>query len=187
MAAKCLCLIVVAGLLLPANVAGADDIVYHDHIIDCLGAPWPSGAEESMNVRTRGLSPSRAVSFEQRGIAVSPKQVVLRLLFKFDSTELADEQSHAQLTELGLALASPQLHHITVEIEGHTCNLGPDAYNERLSHKRAERIERDLVIRYGIDPGRIRAEGYGERYPIAANTCEENRRLNRRVVITRLE
>lgn len=160
--------------------AGAADIVSCAHIIDCLGAP--SDRTEATTQRTRGLSAPH-----ERGIAVSPRQVVLHLLFLFDSTELADERSRAQLRELGRALSSPELNRISVSIQGHTCDLGSDAYNDRLSRDRACRIQSDLVNRFDIDPGRMHAEGYGERYPLVNNTSERNRRLNRRVVVTRIE
>lgn len=67
------------------------------------------------------------------------------------------------------------------EIEGHTDNVGSDAYNLKLSQKRAESVMKHLVSK-GIDPSRMKAVGYGETRPVADNNTKEGRDRNRRVV-----
>lgn len=69
----------------------------------------------------------------------------------------------------------------TAEIEGHTDSRGTEAYNLKLSQKRAENVMKYLID-YGIDPGRLKAVGYGESMPIADNATKEGRQKNRRVV-----
>ena len=66
-------------------------------------------------------------------------------------------------------------------IEGHTDSAGDDEDNLKLSQQRAENVMQHLVD-YGIDPSRLKAEGYGEARPIADNSTEEGRQKNRRVV-----
>src|SRR5213594_1958989 len=69
-----------------------------------------------------------------------------------------------------------------VVIEGHTDSIGGDAYNKKLSERRAEAVKRYLV-RQGIDAGRIRTVGYGKTKPVADNTTEEGRAKNRRAEV----
>lgn len=69
-----------------------------------------------------------------------------------------------------------------VLIEGHTDSVGSDEYNLGLSRNRAGAVSEKLA-RDGIDPGRITAVGYGEKYPAVSNDTEANRALNRRVEV----
>ncbi len=65
---------------------------------------------------------------------------------------------------------------------GHTDSVGSDAYNEKLSLRRADAVKAYLVSK-GLDPARLYTEGKGESQPIAPNTSAEGRAKNRRVTI----
>lgn len=67
-------------------------------------------------------------------------------------------------------------------IEGHTDNTGEDAYNQKLSEKRAVSVE-DYLVTQGVPDKRIATKGYGEQQPLNTNTTDEERRLNRRVEV----
>jgi outer membrane protein OmpA-like peptidoglycan-associated protein len=67
-----------------------------------------------------------------------------------------------------------------VTIEGHTDSAGSESYNMKLSEERARAVGEALVAR-GVDPGRVTAVGLGESRPIASNTTESGKQLNRRV------
>ena len=67
-----------------------------------------------------------------------------------------------------------------VTVEGHTDNIGSDAYNDKLSNKRAKTVS-DYFVSKGIDASRLTAVGKGESSPIASNDTEEGRFKNRRV------
>ncbi|MDY6991107.1 MAG: DotU family type IV/VI secretion system protein [Pseudomonadota bacterium] len=69
-----------------------------------------------------------------------------------------------------------------VVIEGHTDSVGPEAYNEILSKRRAETIRGEL-LRAGIDNDRMVSVGRGTQEPLADNVTEEGRQQNRRVEI----
>ncbi len=69
-----------------------------------------------------------------------------------------------------------------VLIEGHTDNVGNTAYNIDLSLRRADAVARALRLG-GISDDRIVTKGYGERYPVVANTSAAGRQQNRRVEI----
>lgn len=68
---------------------------------------------------------------------------------------------------------------MVIEIGGHTDNLGSDALNLTLSQKRAEAVQKYLVLA-GIDEARVKSKGFGETQPIADNNTDEGRAKNRR-------
>jgi hypothetical protein len=70
---------------------------------------------------------------------------------------------------------------LNIVVEGHTCNIGPAKYNEKLSQRRAEAIKEVLVKKFNINAARIKAKGYGLSKPIASNATKEGRQQNRRV------
>jgi OOP family OmpA-OmpF porin len=65
---------------------------------------------------------------------------------------------------------------------GHTDSVGSDAYNQKLSVRRAEAVKAYLVSK-GIEKNRIYTEGKGEKQPVADNKTKEGRAKNRRVEI----
>jgi OOP family OmpA-OmpF porin len=65
---------------------------------------------------------------------------------------------------------------------GHTDSIGTDAYNQKLSVRRAEAVKAFLVSQ-GIEKNRIYTEGKGEKQPVADNKTKEGRAKNRRVEI----
>ncbi len=67
-------------------------------------------------------------------------------------------------------------------LEGHTCSLGSEEYNQQLSSKRAATVKNYLVNNFAIDPSRLKTRGMGESQPIADNSTEEGRMKNRRVM-----
>lgn len=66
-------------------------------------------------------------------------------------------------------------------IEGHTCDLGTDAYNQALGQRRADAVKA-YMVESGIAATRIEAKSFGESQPAVPNTSDENRKLNRRSV-----
>lgn len=69
---------------------------------------------------------------------------------------------------------------IRVSVEGHTDAVGADAYNQRLSERRADAVAAYLRAG-GISPKRMSTVGFGESKPVASNETEEGRAQNRRV------
>jgi len=65
---------------------------------------------------------------------------------------------------------------------GHTDSVGTNAYNEKLSLRRAEAVKAYMVSK-GLDPARLYTEGKGETQPVADNATAEGRAKNRRVTI----
>ena len=71
-----------------------------------------------------------------------------------------------------------------VQIDGYTDSTGTDAYNQKLSERRAKAVRDYLVNSVGIDPNRLTAVGHGESNPAASNSTKEGRAKNRRVEFT---
>jgi len=73
------------------------------------------------------------------------------------------------------------------EIEGHTDSTGPEEWNRRLGHERAEAVRDYLHNEHGIALSRMAVISYGESQPVVDNKTRDNRAQNRRVVIEVLE
>ncbi len=70
----------------------------------------------------------------------------------------------------------------TVLVEGHTDNVGSDAYNQDLSERRAISVK-NALMQAGVDGSRIDTIGLGETHPITDNSTSAGRLKNRRVEI----
>jgi outer membrane protein OmpA-like peptidoglycan-associated protein len=70
-----------------------------------------------------------------------------------------------------------------VQIEAFTDTEGSSVYNLELSQDRADAVALAVIDR-GVDAARVRAIGWGEKFPVAANQDEATRQRNRRVEIT---
>jgi outer membrane protein OmpA-like peptidoglycan-associated protein len=75
---------------------------------------------------------------------------------------------------------------MTLEIQGHTDNVGTASYNQKLSQSRADSV-RTYLIGHGVEASRLRSTGYGLTQPIVPNSSDANRALNRRVQFIRTE
>jgi len=65
---------------------------------------------------------------------------------------------------------------------GHTDSVGTDAYNQKLSERRAAAVK-DYLVSKGIPSAKITTIGKGESQPVATNKTAEGRQKNRRVDI----
>ncbi len=100
------------------------------------------------------------------------------VVFEFDKSTLLPV-SQRTLDAVGDVLVRyPDLQ---IEIGGHTDAVGTDAYNQRLSERRAEAVRQYLLDGFRIDPARLTTRGYGETRPVATNGNPTGRTLNRRV------
>lgn len=97
-------------------------------------------------------------------------------LFGFDSYKLSDEVK-AELDAIASKLNASKEYNIVVA--GHTCNIGSEAYNMKLSEKRAQEVVKYLLSK-GVNNAYIGSENYGEAKPAVENTYEK-RKYNRRV------
>jgi outer membrane protein OmpA-like peptidoglycan-associated protein len=72
-----------------------------------------------------------------------------------------------------------------LRVEGHTDNIGGDAYNMDLSQRRAAAVKQALVARYRIAPERLDPAGFGATRPKESNDTLQGRARNRRVELAR--
>jgi OOP family OmpA-OmpF porin len=101
------------------------------------------------------------------------------VLFDFDKSVIKPE-GKSKLDDLATKVRGINLE-VVIAI-GHTDSIGSDAYNQRLSVRRAESVKAYLVSK-GVEPNRIYTEGKGEKQPVASNKTKDGRQKNRRVEI----
>jgi outer membrane protein OmpA-like peptidoglycan-associated protein len=107
------------------------------------------------------------------------KLTLKHITFEVNSAEL-NSSSYEELDRLvKLMNDNPKLK---IEIAAHTDNVGSDAYNLRLSKRRAKSVS-DYLLEKNINPDRLISQGYGKSKPLVPNDTEENKALNRRVEI----
>jgi outer membrane protein OmpA-like peptidoglycan-associated protein len=106
--------------------------------------------------------------------------VTPELHFAFQKAELLPGADDA-LTEVVKLLSENSS--LVAEVQGHTDTQGTEEQNDRLSRHRAEVVRERLIRHFHIAAGRLRAKGYGSRFPIAASQSPEQHARNRRVVV----
>jgi ompA/motB domain protein len=112
-------------------------------------------------------------------VAVEKITYSAEALFDFDKSVLKPEGRRI-LDELVEKVQGINLE-VMVAI-GHTDSIGTEAYNQRLSERRANAVKAYLVSK-GIESDRVATEGKGELQPVASNKTKAGRAQNRRVEI----
>jgi outer membrane protein OmpA-like peptidoglycan-associated protein len=105
-------------------------------------------------------------------------RVELDVKFDFDKAQVKPE-SYGDIKNLADFMG--QYPQTTTVVEGHTDSVGSDAYNQKLSERRANAVRDVLVNQYGVGADRVNAVGYGESRPVADNATDSGRAVNRRV------
>jgi len=119
-------------------------------------------------------------------VDTTPRKLVLEgVNFSTDSAKLMPE-SQVILNNAVDTLKAWDDVKVMIEVAGHTDSMGSEAYNLRLSQRRAETV-RAYLIEKGIAADRLIAKGYGESSPVADNRTKEGRYKNRRVELIPLK
>jgi outer membrane protein OmpA-like peptidoglycan-associated protein len=99
------------------------------------------------------------------------------LKFDFDKAELRPEDRELLSRVAGILLSSQDY---TVSVNGHTDDVGSEAYNQKLSERRAQAV-RDYLVSAGLSPEILSVTGHGKSLPLVRSSSDEARAKNRRV------
>ncbi|PYC17328.1 OmpA family protein [Pseudomonas mosselii] len=125
--------------------------------------------------------PQYPASAPQPEPAATPEVITLddqgQVLFAFDSAELT-QGAQQRLQGLLPKLNEPGV--ASIKVLGFTDSVGSDAYNQRLSERRASGVA-EYLISQGLAPNKVTSQGRGESEPVADNNTDEGRSRNRRV------
>jgi len=122
------------------------------------------------------------VNLVEKQLAEQKRAITYGIYFDFNKDTIKPE-SDPVLKQIVQALSDHPDWKLTVN--GHTDNIGGDAYNLDLSKRRAAAVKQVLVSRFHIAPDRLSTNGYGASGPIDTNDTLEGRARNRRVELTR--
>ncbi|MBX0289385.1 OmpA family protein [Hymenobacter sp. HSC-4F20] len=110
-------------------------------------------------------------------LAVGTTLQLEKVRFEQGSARLLSSSYPALRKLLKLLLETPSL---TIELRGHTDNVGDPAKNVQLSERRVATVK-SYLVRHGVAQARITGLGLGGTEPRASNEREATRQLNRRV------
>jgi OOP family OmpA-OmpF porin len=128
-------------------------------------------------------APGAGEAINLEGCATGEAVVLKGVNFETGSSRLT-ANAKVILNQVADSLAAAP--HLRVEIGGHTDAQGSDAFNLKLSDRRAQ-AAKDYLIARGIDAARLTSKGYGESQPVDTNETADGRELNRRVEMKVLE
>lgn len=131
---------------------------------------------DARDAQIKKLQESLNAKQTERGTLVTFGDV----LFDFNKAELKSSALPNVTTLAAFLQENPDRK---VIVEGYTDSVGSASYNQGLSERRAESVRRAL-LRAGVDPARVVAQGYGKEYPVADNSSNSGRAQNRRVEVT---
>lgn len=171
----------------------------HEYAYTILGVP----AEKDLNKRLEelhaaGLTNAKAESFDLNNLKneLNRKGFFLEqgdadryniefsklsdIKFEYNSAEIKPE-SYKVLNYIASMLILEE--DFTLKIDAHTCSVGGDEFNKKLSEQRARAVM-DYFIKKGIDANRLKPQGFGLARPFTTNESEMGRAANRRVEFT---
>ncbi|MDG1535053.1 MAG: OmpA family protein [Schleiferiaceae bacterium] len=133
----------------------------------------------SPNFEDEGLHKNEVyIDLEHKDLESGEAYPIPHILFETASDRL-DAQSELLIASFAeYLLVAPSL---SVQIQGHTDNVGDAGANLDLSQRRAKRVAQ-TIIDLGVSSSRITYRGYGEKRPVASNDSEAGRAQNRRTV-----
>lgn len=152
-----------------------DEYVYN--VVASKGYAFRTGALDLKKEK------SGQMDVELLALKANSKLQLNNIIFETNSAELTAVSFEELDRVVELLRKNPNLK---IEISAHTDNVGSDAYNLKLSDKRAQSVV-DYLTDKGISKRNLEAKGYGESNPIAPNDTDENKAKNRRVELNILE
>lgn len=145
-----------------------EDVFFERRVVPAPAKPEEPVVEE----------PTEPAPVPEEKPAVEPEIIALqRVHFDFDKSFIKPEYVPVLNCAVSVLEDNPD---VEVLIQGHTCNIGTDEYNQGLSERRAQSVK-NYLVKHGIAPERLETIGYGESRPRHDNSTPEGRAKNRRV------
>ena len=136
-----------------------------------FGAPAPVVAEAAPEPAPIAAAPEPEPAPAPEPVKCTPQMDTITVgaekLFGFDKANLKDEGKAALDEAAAKIKANPEIK--AVIVTGHTDRIGSDAYNQKLSERRAAQVK-DYLAAQGVDPSIIEAVGKGESEPVVQCT-----------------
>lgn len=156
-----------------------DDLMDSIHMVigKFIMKKLPNGAE--IVIAENGVE-TKLLQFIEDQTKVADKETWFsfdRILFETNKATLRPSSDYQVGNIYEILKAYPN---IEIKIGGYTDNTGNPDNNLKLSKERADEVMNALIKR-GVDPNRLKAEGYGQQFPVASNDTPEGREKNRRV------
>ncbi|WP_242168604.1 MULTISPECIES: OmpA family protein [unclassified Pseudomonas] len=174
------------GALLVGGMAGAYCWVHGDGDEDGDGVPDSRdkcpGTPKGVQVDANGCPPVPVAAVVEEVVVVKEETIVIRdVHFQFDSANLtAADKTKLDIIATRLKKEAPGAQ---LRVSGHTDSVGKDAYNQKLSERRAHSVT-DYLVSAGVPRSSfVSVVGAGESQPVADNKTADGRALNRRVEI----
>ncbi len=165
-------------------------------LLSACATPIPEQKEEvaqQPQIRTEPLNDSELVT-RLSGISLTAVEDMRGVALSLDDLSFAPGKSalthkdRMTLRDLARVLNDPLVADRPIAVEGHTDSIGNAAYNLELSKRRALSVAQELIFNQ-IPTERIIVRGYGEQFPIEANSNSDGtdnpaaRARNRRVEV----
>ena len=164
----------------PSPFETPSEFYFLDDTDNPLALSWQLASANKLQV-VKITVPTKAPQIEQ-ALEQTGRAEVYGIYFDFASASIRPESKPVLMEIAGVLEKNPAWK---LSIEGHTDNVGNDAYNQDLSRRRAEAVKQSLVEQYDVPAGRLTTAGFGASRPKETNNTLEGRARNRRVELVR--
>jgi OOP family OmpA-OmpF porin len=179
--------------------AMADEDIVNGYVVSSSGKAVTSSSGECVRTNPKNsmdkredcgykkpVEKSMEIVATPTAVSVTAKQakeivIAAAILFGFDSDVLSDDGKLVILERI--ATLGHEKNKAEVQVIGHTDSTGPEAYNQKLSERRAQSVATFIEQMKQSPDANVEASGMGESQPIASNDTKEGRAANRRVKI----
>jgi outer membrane protein OmpA-like peptidoglycan-associated protein len=146
-----------------------------DHILT-VKQEGKAFTSQYLSTSDSSLSKPKQIDLEVKEIKVGTPYKINNINFETNSFELTQQTVYIIKELAGFLKENPT---VKIAIHGHTDNIGDPKANLLLSENRAKKVF-DILIQSGIAASRLSAKGFGASKPVADNSQEAGRALNRR-------
>jgi len=145
------------------------------------GVKGEEGGADGAGVTASGLEDGEGGSATMLGEDMEDLLNTNKVYFEYDSSAVDQQSRRVIEAHSQFLIENPS---VNVVLEGHADERGTREYNLALGERRANSVA-EIMIAYGVAPGRIQTVSYGEERPAVLGSDESAWQLNRRVVILR--